>query len=268
LSGHLLWCFLIEAVAPGRAEIQYQKYAMRLAIFSDTHGNYDAFDQVLQDIDTCDVDAVISLGDNIGYGPESDCVIKKIKALNIPSVQGNHELALNDEEYLSWFNPAARKSLIKTRDLLSQTSIRYISQFEPVITSYDCRFVHGFPPDSPLIYMFQVSESRKQKVFEEMTERLCFIGHTHTLEILSYDGNDIQYEDLPKGLSRLDPAKKYIINIGSVGQPRDSSNNAKYVVWDSLEDSLDVRFISYDIAAVVKKIKAAGLPKEHAQRLW
>ena len=241
---------------------------MRLAIFSDTHGNYDAFEQVIKDIDTSDVDAVISLGDNIGYGPEPDRVIKKIKALNIPSVEGNHELALKDEEYLYWFNPAARKSLIKTRDLLSKASIGYISQFEPFITSYDCRFVHGFPPDSPLIYMFQVSEGRKQEVFEEMEEKLCFIGHTHTLEIIAYDGKDIQYEELPEGLSRLDPEKKYIINIGSVGQPRDSNNNAKYVIWDSLEDSLDVRFLSYDIAAVVQKIKAAGFPEEHALRLW
>lgn len=241
---------------------------MRLAIFSDAHGNYDAFQQVMKDIDTSRVDNIISLGDNIGYGPEPDRVVEQIKTLNIPVVQGNHELALKDEEYLHWFNPAARQSLIKTRDLLSKASIRFIGQLEPFISSHDCRFVHGFPPDSPLIYMYQVSDNRKQGVFEEMAERLCFIGHTHTLEILSYDGNDIQYEDLLKGLSRLDPAKKYIINIGSVGQPRDSSNNAKYVIWDSLEDSLDVRFISYDIASVVKKIKAAGLPKEHAQRLW
>ena len=241
---------------------------MRLAIFSETHGNYDAFDQVLQDIDTCDVDAVISLGDNIGYGPESDRVIKKLKALNIPSVQGNHELALYDEEYLNWFNPAACKSLMKTRELLSKASNRYISEFVPVSTSYGCRFVRGFPPDSPLIYMFQVSESRKQEVFEKMTERLCFIGHTHTLELIGYDENDIHYEDLPRGLNRLDPAQKYIVIYGSVGQPRDASNNAKYVIWDSLEDSLDVRFISYDIAAVVKKIKAAGFPQEHAERLW
>lgn len=241
---------------------------MRLAIFSDAHGNFDALKQVIKDIDSSDVDAVISLGDNIGYGPESDRVIKKIKALNIPSVQGNHELAVNDEEYLNWFNPAARKSLIKTRDKLSKASLRHISQFEPVITSYGCRFVHGFPPDSPLIYAYQVSEGRKQEAFEEMAERLCFIGHTHTLEIIGYDGKDIEYETLPEGLSRLEPDKKYIINVGSVGQPRDSSNNAKYVIWDSLANSLDVRFLSYDIASVVKKIKAAGLPEEHAERLW
>jgi predicted phosphodiesterase len=241
---------------------------MRLAVFSDTHGNYDALEQVLKDIDRSDVDAAISLGDNIGYGPEPERVIKKLKALNIPSVQGNHELAANDEEYLNWFNPAARKSLIKTRTLLSKASLRYISQLEPFIISHDCRFVHGFPPDSSLIYMFQISEDGKRQAFEEMAERLCFIGHTHTLEIIGYAGKEILYEDLPEGVSHLDPQKKYIINIGSVGQPRDSSNNAKYVIWDSVADSLDVRFLSYDIASVVKKIKAAGLPKEHAERLW
>jgi len=241
---------------------------MRLAIFSDTHGNYEALEQVIKDMGTSDVDAVISLGDNIGYGPEPDRVVQKIKALGIPSVQGNHELALQDDEYLSWFNAAARKSLIKTRELLSKDSSRYISQFEPFISSYNCRFVHGFPPDSPLIYMFQVSEGRKQEVFEEMAEKLCFIGHTHTLEIIGYDGKDINYERLPAGLTLLDPEKKYIIAIGSVGQPRDSSNNAKYVIWDSLVNSLDVRFLAYDIESVVQKIKAAGLPQEHAKRLW
>jgi predicted phosphodiesterase len=241
---------------------------MRLAVISDTHGNFDAFEEVLKDIDRSAVDAMISLGDNIGYGPEPDRVIKKLIELDIPSVRGNHELAIEDQEYLNWFNPAARKSLIKTRKLLSKTSLEHISQFKPFITSDDCRFVHGFPPDSSLIYMYQISEGRKQEVFGEMIEKLCFIGHTHTLDIMGYAGKEIEYEDLPEGVFRLDPEKKYIINIGSVGQPRDSSNNAKYVIWDSAQDSLDVRFISYDIAAVVKKIKAAGLPKEHAQRLW
>lgn len=241
---------------------------MRLAVFSDTHGNYDAFEQVLKDIEQSAVDEMISLGDNIGYGPEPDRVLKKLESLKIPSVRGNHELAVEDEEYLNWFNPAARRSLIKTRKMLSKTSLDHISQFEPFITGDDCRFVHGFPPDSSLIYMFQVSENRKQEVFEEMPERLCFIGHTHTLELMEYTGREIAYGDLPEGVAHLDPEKKYIINIGSVGQPRDSNNNAKYVIWDSAQNSLEVKFVSYDIAGVVKKIIAAGLPKEHADRLW
>ena len=74
---------------------------MRLAVFSDTHGNYDALEQVIKDIDSSDVDAMISLGDNIGYGPEPDRVIKRLIDLNVPSVQGNHELAVKDNEYLN-----------------------------------------------------------------------------------------------------------------------------------------------------------------------
>ena len=241
---------------------------MRLAVISDIHSNYEAFQQVMRDIDASQVDAVISLGDNIGYGPEPERVVQDIKARNIPTVQGNHELAMKDDEYLHWFNPAARRSLIKTRSLLSQTSIRFVSQLDPVLTAYECRFVHGFPPDSPLIYMFQVSDGRKQQVLEKALERICFIGHTHTLDIIGFDGHRIECENLPEGVTCLDEKKKYIINIGSVGQPRDADNKAKYVIWDSSADTIDLRFIGYDIAAVVQKIQDAGLPEEHAQRLW
>ena len=241
---------------------------MKLAVVSDIHGNFDAFRQVLNDIDRSGIDEIVSLGDNVGYGPEPDLVIEQIRARQIPSVQGNHELALKEPEYLNWFNPSARKSLIKTRALLSDESLRFISSLQPYLIIHDCRFVHGFPPDSPLIYMFQPSDRSKIKVFENSAERLCFIGHTHSLELLSYDGRKLEYQDLPKGLTSLEREKKYIINIGSVGQPRDSSNEAKYAVWDSANDTIEIRFVPYDIASVVKKIKEAGLPEEHAERLW
>jgi predicted phosphodiesterase len=84
---------------------------MRIAVISDIHGNYEACQQVLEDIDKTQVDAVISLGDNIGYGPEPDRVIREIRARKIPSILGNHELAIKDEKYLKWFNPTARDSL-------------------------------------------------------------------------------------------------------------------------------------------------------------
>jgi predicted phosphodiesterase len=241
---------------------------MRLAVVSDIHSNYEACREVLGDIDRSRVDAVISLGDNIGYGPEPDRVIQHIEALNISTILGNHELAIKEEKYLKWFNPSARNSLIQNRALLSQASIRFISQLDPVLVSYGCRFVHGFPPASSLLYMFQISDNKKKKIMADMAERLCFIGHTHTLEIVAYDGSLIESNALPEGLTSLHPEKKYIVNIGSVGQPRDGSNKAKYVIWDSSENTINVRFISYDIAAVVRKIRAAGLPEQHAQRLW
>jgi diadenosine tetraphosphatase ApaH/serine/threonine PP2A family protein phosphatase len=241
---------------------------MKLAIISDIHGNYDALRQVLADIDRCSVDQIVSLGDNIGYGPESDRVVQKLIALDIRSVLGNHELAIKNPKYLNWFNPVARKSLLKTRDLLSESSILFVKSLEPYLSFDGCRCVHGFPPDSPLIYMFQPSEKRTIKVFEELQERICFIGHTHTLEMMSFDGEAIETSDLPQGLTRLAKGKKYIINIGSVGQPRDDSSDAKYIIWDTTQDTIEVKFVPYEVAAVVQKIKAAGLPEEHADRLW
>jgi len=184
---------------------------MKLAIISDIHGNYDAFQAVMADIDKYGIDRIVSLGDNIGYGPEPDRVVQEIMRRKIPSVQGNHELAVKDSEYLNWFNPVARKSLIKTRDLLSDASKKFVIELEPVLTLDDCRYVHGFPPDSPLIYMFQASERRLKEIFEEIPQRLCFIGHTHTLEIISYDGKKTTSSDLPEGLTRLNKERKYTI---------------------------------------------------------
>ena len=241
---------------------------MRLAVVSDIHGNMDAFESVLQDIDLSGVDAVVSLGDNIGYGPQPNEVIQEIQLRNIPSIMGNHELAVIDKQYLDWFNPAARKSLVKTAELLTRESIDFIFGLDTNMTIDGAFCVHGFPPDSPLTYAFQIPDSRKIQIMNQLSESIFFIGHTHTLEMFEYNSRTLTSTMLDRGHTPLNPEKKYIINIGSVGQPRDGDNKAKYVIWDSSQNLIDVRFIPYDIAAVVKKIKAADLPEEHAQRLW
>jgi predicted phosphodiesterase len=240
----------------------------KIAIISDVHGNMEAFEQVLADIGRLKVDVVISLGDNIGYGPEPDRVIQSIRQHAISSVQGNHELAIIEPNYLNWFNAAAQQSLKKTLKLLSEPSIEFIAQMNVYLSEYGCRFVHGFPPDSPLTYSFQVSEGKTKNALDELSEGRCFIGHTHTLDVITYDGQKLEYGSLNEGLNILDSHLKYIISVGSVGQPRDGDNRSKYVIWDSSDDTVQVRFVTYDIGAVVKKIHAAGLPQEHAERLW
>jgi predicted phosphodiesterase len=242
---------------------------MKVAIISDIHGNLDAFRQVLNDIEASAIDAVVCLGDNVGYGPEPEQVIRQVRELNIPCVMGNHEQAVLDGEYLNWFNPAARKSLQKTMTLLSEESFDFIRGMKSSLVIYESRFVHGFPPDSMNLYLFQVSKNTLEQTFEEMKERLCFVGHTHELKLIGFDGKASEHISLQKGpVKPLHKNRKYIVNVGSVGQPRDGNNNAKYVIWNTSEDSLEVRFVSYDIAAVVSKIMAEGLPKVHADRLW
>lgn len=240
----------------------------QIAVISDVHGNLDALEAVLADIDERGVERILCLGDNIGYGPEPEGVIERIRSRGIPSVIGNHELAAALPEYLSWFNPEARKSLLKTMGMMSEEAIDYCARLPRCRVEYDARFVHGFPPDSPVIYMFQASETQLRLHFRDSEERRCFVGHTHDLEMLSFDGSRIQLDRLPKGRLQLDPEFKYIINIGSVGQPRDGDNRAKYALWDTEADTLEIRFVPYDIAAVTGKILAAGLPPSHANRLW
>jgi len=241
---------------------------MRTAVISDIHGNYDAFEQVLVDIDRARIDHIHCLGDNIGYGPEPEEVVHRIRSLEIPSVIGNHELAVREPHHLESFNPRAKSSVLQTIELLSPETIQFIADLEPARVEGVCRFVHGFPPDSPLTYLFQISEKKLRGVFARLAETICFVGHTHELEMIGYDGNRVVSRSIRKGVHPITAGDQYIINVGSVGQPRDGSNPAKYVIWDSTDGTIEVRYVPYDIDKVAQKIIAAGFPKSHAMRLY
>jgi predicted phosphodiesterase len=241
---------------------------MKLAIISDIHANLEALDEVLADIKKSGADATICLGDMIGYGPDPEAVVARIRALDIPAIMGNHELAVVDPKYLEWFNPLARESIQKTLPMLSRASIDFIAGLHKYTVRDGARFVHGFPPDSAITYLFQIEEPGFCNIFDKMEEALCFVGHTHKLEIVSFGGGAVMRGPLKKGRITLNPKKKYIINVGSVGQPRDGNNNAKYLIWETVGNTIDIKYIPYHIARVTNKIIEAGLPESHAQRLW
>jgi len=241
---------------------------MKIAVISDIHGNMDALTRVLSDIDQQDVDDVISLGDNVGYGPESGEVIRRIQAQQIPSVIGNHELALHDHTHLARFNASAKISIEKTKDQLTDDEINFSASLNTFLLRHNCRFVHGFPLDCPLTYQFWVSEKRMRDIFSKMEEPLCFTGHTHCLELIEFDGQRISRRPLTEGETKLNHDFRYILNVGSVGQPWDGDNRAKYVILDTRRHSIQTRFIPYDIAAVAQKIIDSGLPEVHGLRLW
>jgi predicted phosphodiesterase len=241
---------------------------MRIAVISDIHANLEALEQVLVDIDGSNIDRVVCLGDCIGYGPEPEQVIAMINDHHIPSILGNHELAVIDQNYLAWFNPLARRSLLKTIEMLSSKTVNFISKLKPFMIYDSYRFVHGFPPDSATTYLFQIAEDELLQTIKEMKEKICFIGHTHQLEIIDFNGRSVTRSPLYQSVVNLNSADRYIINIGSVGQPRDGDNSAKYIILDTEKNSIEVKFIPYDIASVVNKIIEAGLPAEHAIRLF
>lgn len=241
---------------------------MRLAIISDIHGNLEAFKEVLADIDRSEVDGIASLGDNIGYGPDPEEVVQLIRQRKIPSVMGNHELAVVDHRYLDWMNPSARRSLVITKELLSPDTVKYIKGLKASMTFHGSLCVHGCPPDSITTYMYELSRIQFKEIFLNMKEKICFVGHTHYPQIIIFDGEELGGAPLSEGKITMRQDHQYIINVGSVGQPRDGNNNAKYVIWDLSAGSIEVRFIQYDIASTARKILEIGFPEINATRLW
>ena len=242
---------------------------MRLAVISDIHGNLAAFLEVLADIDRAGVDACVSLGDNVGYYPNPEEVLALIQKRDIPSVMGNHELAVTDERYLNWFNSLARRAVELTQELLSVESLVYCSRLPQSLVFGGCLHVHGCPPASVLKYIFEVQDRSLIKIFDSLEQEICFVGHTHFLEVIRYKDGRIKRNQVNPGIIVLDDRHRYIINVGSVGQPRDPFNReAKYVIWDDSARELEIRSVPYDIGTTADKILKLGWPRYLADRLW
>ncbi len=242
---------------------------MRTAVISDIHGNLEAFNRVLEVIDTLAPDRVISLGDNIGYGPDSNRVMDIVREREIVSVLGNHEMAVKDRRFLKWFNPVAKQSALHIMETLSPENIETICTWEKALVQDNIRFVHGAPLESPFLYLFQLPDNNLVQKMITMPEPLCFVGHTHELELVTLDEKEnLEKRPLKEERVLLDPDRRYIVNAGSVGQPRDETNEAKMVLYDTVQNSIDVIFVTYPYRETAEKIIRAGLPSSFAEKLY
>lgn len=242
---------------------------MKLVVISDIHGNLEAFTRVLDEIDRVRPDRVICLGDNIGYGPDSNRVVDRIRERGIESVLGNHEMAVKDQRFLKCFNPVAQESVRHMAASLTDDTISTIRTFEKSLVKDGIRFVHGVPEQSPFLYLYQFSDSGLAAKMRKMRERICFVGHTHELELIRLDTDGrLTREVLNEGRLFLESKAKYIVNAGSVGQPRDGDNNAKMVVYDSENGELEVVYVPYPFRKTAEKIIQSGLPRSFADKLY
>ncbi len=237
---------------------------MRTAVISDIHGNLEAFNSVLEDIQSRQIDSIVSLGDNIGYGADSEKVIQLLISNYIPTVLGNHEMAAINDNVFNWYTGDTKKALQIAIENLSGDSLRYLRKSGISLSNSGCFFVHGFPPDSFRLYLHQANDDQLRRAFTGMTEDLCFVGHTHRLRIVYYENNQILFSPMNNERLTLQKNTKYIINAGSVGQNRDGNAQANYVIWDSLTYQLEIRTVEYDSAAAAQKIIAAGIPSRFA----
>ncbi len=242
---------------------------MRIAVIADIHGNFKALESVLADIERAGVDHIVSLGDNIGYGPEPEEVVRTLIARQIDSVLGNHELALQTDTYLQRLNPATRESMEITRKLMSRETMDFCSSRPLHLKKYGALLVHGCPPTSCTTYLWSPTKTRLERLFTTFAETVCFYGHTHDLtRFVVNTENKYLSEEVRPGLTAIAPGHRFLINPGSVGQPRDGLNNhAKYLLWDSGAATFEYRAVPYDVQATVDLINARGFPEFNGTRL-
>lgn len=242
---------------------------MRLAIIADIHGNYRALQAVLADITLQGAERIFSLGDNIGYGPEPEEVVRALRDHRVVSVMGNHELGLVSRSYYNRLHATARESLAITRSLLSQSSLAWLEVLPPFHLCCGARFVHGCPPQSVTVYLHAPSENRLRRLFASYPESFCFAGHTHDLGFYQQDGAAISSREWRVERKSLVSRARYLLLPGSVGQPRDALNwHAKYMLWDQEAETVEVRAQAYDVQATIRLLGERGFPVTNAKRLF
>ncbi|MDD2219761.1 MAG: metallophosphoesterase family protein [Desulfoplanes sp.] len=239
---------------------------MPIAVISDIHANLEAFEAVLADIENRKITDIICLGDCIGYGPNPEEVVRLVQKRAITCVLGNHEMGVLHAPSEAWFNPKARINVQATRAMLSTNSLDFLATFPRHIIKKDALFVHGFPPDSPFVYLYQKEGEELEKALRAMLHPLAFVGHTHELVLAGIHHGQLETTILSEGPLNLG-YEKCIVNVGSVGQPRDGNNAAKYVIWDNEAGTIEVCFVPYDFATTIGKIKALGFPDYYGERL-
>jgi len=238
---------------------------MRYCIFSDVHGNREAFEAVLGAVSSEGVDGYLFLGDVVGYGADPQECVKMLQRLKPVSVlAGNHEWGVLDLLDIGYFNEDARAAILWTRSVMPQEALEYMRSFELVRRDGDLILVHG-SLDQPEEFNYVLDEASAALTLKLSQAPLCFLGHSHVSAFYHLDQGKAVYQPGPK--IRCAPGNKYLINVGSVGQPRDGDPRAAYVIYDDKESVAEIKRVPYDIKTAQDKIVKAGLPPWLASRL-
>ncbi|MBI4569639.1 MAG: metallophosphoesterase family protein [Planctomycetes bacterium] len=237
---------------------------MRYGIIGDIHANWDALQAALALLDQERVDKFICVGDVVGYGAEPSRCIQEVIAREMTCVAGNHDFAVCGKMSDSYFNAYARDAVIWTRNSLTDKEMDFLRQLPLVATVDDITVVHGALNYPDMFDYVQTCYDAKV-CFEVQESRLAVFGHSH-VPVCFFDGPTTQYS-LSYDL-RLTGFPKTLLNVGSVGQPRDENPDACFVIYDTEAESVAIRRVAYDIDAAAQKIHKAGLPDVLAERLY
>ncbi|MCX8157941.1 MAG: metallophosphatase family protein [Verrucomicrobiae bacterium] len=235
----------------------------RYAIIADIHANLEAFKVVLEDIKAQNCTHIVCLGDVVGYGANPKECLDIVRDLKIPCIKGNHDEMCSVDKNLEGFNPYAAEAIMWTRDQLTEDDRQWLRdlKYQRLIANFT--IVHA-TLDLPHQWGYVFDKLMAAASFTYQNTPVCFFGHTHVPLAFIRD-SVVRGGTYSK--FKVEPGKKYFVNVGSIGQPRDNDPRAAYVVYDLDENTIELRRLEYDIPAAQKKILAAGLPARLAERL-
>jgi putative phosphoesterase len=229
---------------------------MRIAIISDIHSNFEALTKALEIIDQRMVDEIICLGDIVGYGANPNECIELVRARCTSVVKGNHDEAVLHIDITQHFTENARKAIIWTSQQLTDESYEFLRSLPFALQKNNLYFVHA-SPCNPSEWHYILTEEEAENTFHCFSESLCLIGHTHIPAIYS-----------PRGrLYRIAAGERCLINVGSIGQPRDGNSSLSFGLLDTKAWMYENIRSPYDVETAMWKIIKADLPAHLAHRL-
>jgi len=237
---------------------------MKFAVLSDIHSNLEALQVILDDAQKQKCTNYVCLGDIVGYGANPTECLELVRKLDCPTVMGNHDEYCAAEVDLTGFNPLAAEAVKWTREQLSEDQRTWLRNLKYT------RQVHGFTIvhatlDLPEKWAYVFDKLAAANSFNYQHTQVCFNGHTHVPVGFVRGPNGIQGGMYTR--IKLEVGRKYFLNVGSIGQPRDRQTTSSYVTFDLVENVIELRRLEYDIPTTQKKIRAAGLPASLADRL-
>jgi predicted phosphodiesterase len=244
---------------------------MRRLLISDIHSNTEALDACLKRAEAVGFDAVLCCGDLVGYGPEPNEAVAKVRALNALVIRGNHDRVACGQDDPTDFNPHAKAAAYWTREALSKRTSKYLEGLPvgPLQVDDTAQLVHGAVTDEDDYIM---SERDAAESFALTEKPLTFFGHSHFPAIFTCDqsGNVVaeflRDTDGSSSMQMLE-GMQYLVNPGSVGQPRDGDTRSSFLIWDTEERRLEFYRVDYPFEITQEKMKTAGLPRYLIDRL-
>jgi predicted phosphodiesterase len=233
------------------------------AIIGDIHGNLHALSAVLKEVRQAGVDRVLCVGDLVGYGAHPAECMQLVREMQMLTVGGNHDWAVAGKVSIQYFNADARDSVEWTREHLCEEEIKELTATDLVAITEDVTLVHStlFAPEE-FDYMQTLFDV--QLSFKHLQTGICFCGHSH-VPVMLLNGESVECFLTPE--LELSNGQQAIVNVGSVGQPRDLDPRACYVLYDSALRKVTMRRAEYDVHAASESILQAGLPITNARRL-